>query len=480
MAEENNNNNSIILSNSVELDKIKNSLELTNKILISYSIKLVPYRINNLWYIYNIELNKIISESFNFIKFIDESLIYSKSLLLEKNKTFAILNNTKNILDLIWYKSIKTLDNDKKIMIVSYEEKKGLVNFENDILVPFIYDDIIDISKSDNLKSSGLLITIKNNKFGIIDTKDYDELLPANFDKISKIRYTDSDNILKIIKGNKVGVFDCILKKVLFLGNFEDVKASNNGICSVQINNKWFLYDYNSNRLINRFNYKLTGLFIDDYSICTRNNDYYIVYKNGNEIKFPVKESRKNSTKEIYRFDEIVIAEETVTTNIKRENVNVSKTKYLFHIYHNLMFKFTLKHERRYRDCRIKVTENNIIEILEIGKYGGYFPVKYFNLSGIELTKSEETIHLGCQTDKKTNKKSLIKSNKVINTNWKIIDEKLFYKNELVYEILNNKLEADLTLHFPKITVILDVDPEFGILEVVIGYIDQYGNKFWK
>ena len=72
VAEENNNNNSIILSNSVELDKIKNSLELTNKILISYSIKLVPYRINNLWYIYNIELNKIISESFNFIKFIDE------------------------------------------------------------------------------------------------------------------------------------------------------------------------------------------------------------------------------------------------------------------------------------------------------------------------------------------------------------------------------------------------------------------------
>jgi hypothetical protein len=59
VAEENNNNNSIILSNSVELDKIKNSLELTNKILISYSIKLVPYRINNLWYIYNIELNKI-------------------------------------------------------------------------------------------------------------------------------------------------------------------------------------------------------------------------------------------------------------------------------------------------------------------------------------------------------------------------------------------------------------------------------------
>ena len=99
------------------------------------------------------------------------------------------------------------------------------------------------------------MIVIKNSKYGIIDLHNFKTILPIDYDLIEETGHVDSDNILKVKKDNKIGIFDCKSKSLLFLAEFVDIMWCNEGICSVKINSKWALFDFQLHQLVNKSEY---------------------------------------------------------------------------------------------------------------------------------------------------------------------------------------------------------------------------------
>lgn len=368
---------------------------------------------------------------------------------------------------------------DKMKMIVYLNGKCGLIDANGKTLIPISYDKIIDKLRFRNASSDEILIVSKNRKYGIIDLHSFKTILPIEYDLIEETGYVDSDNILKVKQDNKIGVFDCKSKSLLFLAEFVDIMWCNEGICSVKINSKWALFDFQLNQMVNKSEYDSTKLFTNGYAICYKINDgFYAVYKNGLEVKIDIN-SKPENTIRIHRYNDVFIAQEITTVWKQNGNVHSSESMHKFHIYVKLKFLSIIEYKQRARHCSVRM-KNNIIEIIEAGKYGGYRTVKYFNLHGDEISE-KDFVHL-------TNNHSALSGNtisitdkaKAIRSNWKIIDKQLFYKDELIYEHPYGELYADLTLDFPRLTAVIDVDPEFGVTEDLIGYIDQYGNVFWK
>lgn len=479
MTDENRKQNSLIHIGSTTLVRVGNSIELTNRIITKYAIRIVPFRVDQLWYIYNIDSKQIISDGFDLVKFIDNSFTDSKSLLIANGEDFSILNNPSELASLMWYKDLKPLTVDKMKMIVYLNGKCGLIDANGKTLIPISYDKIIDKLRFRNASSDEILIVSKNRKYGIIDLHSFKTILPIEYDLIEETGYVDSDNILKVKQDNKIGVFDCKSKSLLFLAEFVDIMWCNEGICSVKINSKWALFDFQLNQMVNKSEYDSTKLFTNGYAICYKINDgFYAVYKNGLEVKIDIN-SKPENTIMIHRYNDVFIAQEITTVWKQNGNVHSSESMHKFHIYVKLKFLSIIEYKQRARHCSVRM-KNNIIEIIEAGKYGGYRTVKYFNLHGDEISE-KDFVHL-------TNNHSALSGNtisitdkaKAIRSNWKIIDKQLFYKDELIYEHPYGELYADLTLDFPRLTAVIDVDPEFGVTEDLIGYIDQYGNVFWK
>jgi hypothetical protein len=364
-------------------------------------------------------------------------------------------------------------------MIVYLNGKCGLIDANGKILIPFSYDKIIDKLRFRNASSHEILIVIKNRKYGIIDLRNFKTILPIDYDLIEETGYVDSDNILKVKQDNKIGVFDCKSKSLLFLAEFVDIMWCNEGICSVKINSKWALFDFQLHQLVNKSEYDSPQIFTNGYSICNKKNDgYYAVYKNGLEVKIDIN-SKTENTIWIHRYNDVFIAQEINTVWKQNGNSHFSESIHKFHIYVKLKFLSIIEYKQQARHCSVRV-KNNIIEIIEAGKYGGYYPVKYFNFDGEEISEKNIEHLTSNHSAISGNTISITDKGKAIKSNWKIIDKQLFYKDELIYEHPEVELQADLTLDFPRLTAIIDVDPEFGVMEDFIGYIDQYGNAFWK
>lgn len=476
MTNNNNLESSIIPISSTSLDRVENSIMLTNKIITKYSIRLVPFRIDNLWYIYNIDSKTIISEGFYFIQFLDNSFTFSKSLFINNKSSFAIIDNPIKLTNIIWYEHLKQLVKDRTKLIAYLDGKSGLIDDNEKLLIQFVYDKIIDKSYLD------ILIVIQHTKYGIIDVNNYSVILQITYDLIETFwKNSSSEYFLKIKQNNKIGIFDCNKKSLLFLADFVDIDWYNDGICSVKINNnKWALYDYNINKLINKSEYLTTLIFTDGYSICKKEDGFYAVYKNGSEVKLSIDFDPdlidiSDSNTDVVRFNDIFIVDESYGIDEKRFNSYATESIHRFHIYYKLQLQSIINYKASYRFCRVHV-KNKIIEINQLGKYDILTTKNYYNINGEEI--SEKNITDLKSTENLQNGKTQYLFEKV--SNWKIVEKKLFFKNELVYDNIYYTLEADFKLDFPELISVIDDDCQGMIFKECIGYIDHYGNIFWQ
>src|SRR5690554_6111058 len=222
MKESEKKHSSLIIRNPTSLINVGNTLALTNKILTKYSVRIIPYRRYNKWYLFNINMNKIISEDYDSADFLDCHLTSSKSIIVQKNGLSAIYRNESTPTTRNWYSAIKPLKSDSEILIACKDGKFGLISNSDDTLIPFEYELIKENLRFRDLSENGLLCVRKNGYYGIISLKDCSPIINLEYDDITDTGYVGDENILRIKKGDEIGVFSLTTNRILFLGTFED------------------------------------------------------------------------------------------------------------------------------------------------------------------------------------------------------------------------------------------------------------------
>ncbi len=128
--------------------------------------------------------------SFDYASFIDPSLTYSNSCIISKElapiedtysyrpgwpwtgssiENAAIIACREDAENPMWYKSLKMLKtNNKQFIAINYQDKYGLIDHQNHIVIDFIYDELEAIED----KREYFLATNYNGLSGIIDKKN--------------------------------------------------------------------------------------------------------------------------------------------------------------------------------------------------------------------------------------------------------------------------------------------------------------------
>lgn len=108
---------------------------------------------------------------------------------------------------------------DKAYFGVIDNGKKGILDFNQKVLVPSIYDDLIYIeSDLRNSKNEGVFIVRIKGKFGVIDA-EHNILIPIEYDKVDYYDSTHKDDVFMVKKGIKYGLINSqneIVKPISF------------------------------------------------------------------------------------------------------------------------------------------------------------------------------------------------------------------------------------------------------------------------
>lgn len=155
----------------------------------------------------------IIPPLFTWVEIINENLF----LITDNNFSFFIDRNFKPISSL--FKIHQKIESDNTNYYVTSKNKKmGIINCENKIIIPFVYDTIIPVLK---YYRKNYFIVSQNKKYGlinkaktIVDCKYSDFFIDEYekhvflFNKNTTLKYPEYNKKIDTIKGRFVGKFD--------------------------------------------------------------------------------------------------------------------------------------------------------------------------------------------------------------------------------------------------------------------------------
>lgn len=162
----------------------------------------------------------------------------------------ALLDNTgKKIADLKGYKSIDYYSIKKGLMAVTKNDKVGYINTQGKLVVPAIYDSLIDPddkydeSWAKSVSDEGLIVVAKNGKYGVIDTQNK-TIVPFKYAEINNF----SEGMASFRRGDKWGFLNSSGKEVIapqyrLNGSFAGYYGFNEGVVNVSKNDKWGAID---------------------------------------------------------------------------------------------------------------------------------------------------------------------------------------------------------------------------------------------
>lgn len=164
---------------------------------------------DTLYYYYD-KLNKTNSKSYNYIEpiyykdtntprylILSDNDVNIKLLDIKTNKIVVLNENIYTLPELIneLYGYGEITNNEYEIVAMSNNDKYGIINSNGDILVDFIYDNILSYK-------NGLFIAQINGKYGIID-KNNKTILKFEYDTMSY-----AGNYIIVTKNDKLGVLN--------------------------------------------------------------------------------------------------------------------------------------------------------------------------------------------------------------------------------------------------------------------------------
>lgn len=379
---------------------------------------LVPYKIKDEWSIYDLNDKKLLNERFEECYLLDDTFHYSRSCVVVKGNKYAIVTSLRQAQNCVWYDSLKHTK-VLNYLIVKINSKYGIVSDLNEVLLQPVYDNAEEIARG----------------------------------------------VVKISGGGRVGVFDTYSKSVAVPLAYDDVLSLNESVAVVKINDKLRLFDVDIKKFIDNelLRYKHIDVFQNGYSLCYRDDRYFLLYKNGTEYEFPACKYK------------MVRSGNIIWTLTESYDINIFCEREL---------RCTITDKVVDRIPSIKVIYDKYIDIGSHSmKYNHTTRIAVFDIDGNKLTESE-IIRLDNRI--KLEKESKLISTLLKDTLWTIEGNRLYYGKELKYtapiEIENHEF-LDLSKFycgFALLSIIWDVDPEFGVRSENVGYIDTSGNKYWK
>ncbi len=260
------------------------------------------------------------------LKSVASVLAYEKNVLIyKKDGLYGLINFQGKSLTRNIYSAIENLEPTEGKLLVSKENKQGVIDIKANILVDTEYDKVVSdeyFTKENEYKKSGFIVVNKKEdgyKFGFIDYKgkkvlntDYNEIerIPNENDKITlivsyngkyglykknkkiiepefqSIIYDDNLNLLIVQKNKKFGVYSLEGKKII---EPDKEEISSKGIylyVKSQDGNK--VYDENGKEVDVNYNRTIYKTENDEYRISTilnNNITYYgIINKDGTQL----------------------------------------------------------------------------------------------------------------------------------------------------------------------------------------------------
>ena len=154
------------------------------------------------------------------------------------------------IIPLEKYSFLNPID-EKGMILAKKDEKKGFIDINENILIPFIYDDVGVFSECVDLAPAA-----KNKKQGFINRKG-EIIIPFEYDYTSSVRYFYEPGIAVLSKNGKYGVLNAENKIIIpFIYSKIDFERGNEFLITWQ-QEKWACFSTSGKQLSDFNNYEI-------------------------------------------------------------------------------------------------------------------------------------------------------------------------------------------------------------------------------
>lgn len=406
-------------------------------------VHLVPYRIGRDWFVFDRDRNEVVSEAFQSVHFVDSTIRYSTSLLVcDKGGLFFLVNQGSARFDQARYESLSRIDGVADLFIVGDGVCYGIINCEGEFVCKLSYSSIKSTSLWETLPS--FLIVERHGAFGIFNLQSGEFVVDLEYENVRV-----SGNYFILRKGGVHKLYQPN-SEIFEIAGFEEVEgACSDDVSVVSVASKWGLYDVRKKRLLNNTLYDYVSEFWG-YAYVALGRDCYLIYYDGQLKNIGLNCTYCDSKLSYYRDGQFFVVDE------------IGGEKRWVHTYiqgsHIATFDVPDQFQLR--------LNGGVVELLKFShKYWVSFVTESYLLTGERQFFRYRGG--GCEFSEQCGI-------------WSVNDVGLYRKGEMFFELEGFEFTSlDLSVEFPFVNLLIDVDPEFGVTEDAIGYIDHEGRHYW-
>ena len=245
------------LKNSNHLSKLKTGLVFITLLILASAYPLFCQTNNKAYWIHN----EYVLDSTGKSSIIIPGLKYKR---ISNSSSWGFIDSIGNILiPLEKYVFLNPID-DKGMILAKKGEKKGYIDIDENIIIPFVYDDL-------GVFSEELAPAVKNKKQGFINRKG-ETVIPFEYDYVSYVRYFYKPGIAVLIKNGKYGVIDTKNKVIIPLSYDKIDFPRNSDVIIAWKQQNWSCFSTAGKQLSNFSNYEIVGKTPMGYLPKDRNN----------------------------------------------------------------------------------------------------------------------------------------------------------------------------------------------------------------
>lgn len=223
---------------------------------------------NNQYYCFDNKGKKYLTDSYDKISLDEEGRFY-----IQKKGKYGFANSDGTIAVPPKYEEVSLIPG-KELAIAKNNNLFGVIDFQGNIKVPFIYQNINFFS--DNRQKDGILVVTLNNRKGCLNLEDFSECIPIKYNSITD--YANGKLVVK--KREKYGVIYQNGKLDTPI-EFDKVQLFEDGSVALELNQITFLFNSN-NELIHIGSDEITKE--GKYYQIKEDKKYSFVNENGEEI----------------------------------------------------------------------------------------------------------------------------------------------------------------------------------------------------
>ena len=267
------------------------------------------------------------------LKSVGSALSYEKNVLIyKKDSLYGLINFegkaiTKNI-----YSAIENLEPTEGKLLVSKENKQGVIDIKGNLLVDVKYDKVVSdeyFTKENEYKKSGFLVSVKKDdgyRFGYVDYKGK-TILNSEYNEIERIP-NENEKITLIVSNNgKYGLYK--KSKKIIDPEFQSIVYDENlNVLIVQKNKKFGVYSLEGKKIIepNKEEISSRGMYL-----YVKSQDGNKVYdENGKEVDINYNRSIYKTENDEYRISTILNNNITYYGIINKDGIQLVEEKYRY------------------------------------------------------------------------------------------------------------------------------------------------------